>query len=124
METELVTTALHQVTLFGWWWLLVPVIVGVLMVVVGLAVDDALPLAGIGFFVLFLGTLAVAAINVSGPAYDADLLRSDVAEQLQVEETVKDGEWYLGKGPDGEFVRFALVEQDGAEDTYAVLVEK
>ena len=120
---ELITTALHQPIHFSWWWLAVPAGIGLLMIVVGIALREGAP-AGIGTMILILGTLFTALGNASGPAYDADLLRSDMADQLQIEETVKDGDWYTGRGPDGKFVKFTLVEKDGVDDTYAVLVEK
>lgn len=118
---ELTTTALDQMIIFSWWWLLAPVVIGGWMIVVGLTLREELP-TGLGVFVLIVGTLLTAAINISPPSYDKDLLRSDVAEQLQIEETVKDVNWYTGRGPNGEYVRFSLVEK--TDNTYAVLVEK
>lgn len=123
MTNELVTTALQQPINFSWWWLAVPIGIGLLGLLVGLVLQEEVP-AGIGTAVLLIGGALTALANVSGPTYSEDLLRSDVAEQLQIEETVKDGDWYIGRGPDGEFVRFTLVEKDGAENTYAMLVEK
>lgn len=123
MANELTTTALDQMYLYSWWWLLAPVVVGVLMIAVGIALREELP-AGFGTFILFVGTLIVGVINLAPGSYNADLLRSDVAGQLQIEETVKNGDWYTGRGPDGEYVKFALVEKGGMDNTYAVLVEK
>lgn len=120
---ELVTTALEHQMYLSWWWLAVPAGIGLLMMITGLVLREDAP-TGLGAGIVVAGVLFLSLVNVTGPAYNEDLLRSDVAEQLQIEETVKDGNWYLGKGPDGEFVRFALVEKDGAENTYAVLVEK
>lgn len=120
---ELVTTALEHVMLFSWWWLAIPVGIGLVLFVIGMALNDSTPM-GLGAAIVLLGTFFLSIANVSGSTYNEDLLRSDVAEQLRIEDTVKDGDWYTGRGPDGEFVRFALVEKDGAENTYAVLVEK
>lgn len=123
MTNELVTTALDQQMYFSWWWLVVPAGIGLLLMVIGLVLREDVP-TGVGAGIAVVGVMFMSLANVTGPPYNEDLLRSDVAEQLQIEETVKDGDWYTGRGPDGEFVRFTLIEEDGAENTYAMLVEK
>lgn len=123
MGTELTTTALDQVVYYSWWWTLAPLVIGVFLIVLGAKQEKEL-VWGPGIMVFIVGTLGVTGINASGPSYDKDLLRSDVAEQLRIEATVKDGDWYIGRGQDGEYVRFTLLEKDGAENTYAMLVEK
>lgn len=120
---ELTTTALDEIHLYSWWWVAVPVVLAVILISVGAALDKE-GMWGSGIFVLVLGPFLVAIINLSQPSYDKDLMRTDVAEQLQIEDTIKSGDWYTGRGPDGEYVKFALVEKDGMDDTYAVLVDK
>ncbi len=122
MGNELTTTALHFVLAFSWWWLLVPVAVGILLVVAG-NLRDSEVVVSLGATILFVGTGLTAFINMDA-SYDKDLLRSDVSEQLQIEDVKRDGKWFIGRGPDGEYVKFTLVEKDGEEDTYAVLVVK
>ena len=120
---ELTTTALDQMYLYSWWWVLAPVVLAIILISVGAAMSKE-GLWGSGIVILILGPFLLAIFNLSAPSYDKDLLRTDVAEQLQIEDTIKSGDWYTGRGPNGEYVKFSLIEKDGMDDTYAVLVEK
>lgn len=133
MKEELTTHAFDTTYLFGWDWLLLPLVIGLLLFVcaLGLLVSGATDGAGIslilGIYLTVIGVGALFIVNsLSMSDLDKDLLRSDVSDQLQIEELDLDGSatgWMTGRGPEGEFVKFKLVEQDGVEAEYIVLVE-
>lgn len=134
MREELITNAFDTTYLFGWNWLLIPVGISVLLFVwalgllLGRAKDEAVLSLAIGFYVTVIGVGAMFVLNsLFMSDLDKDLLRSDVSEQLQIEELDLDSNasgWITGRGPEDEFVKFKLVAKDGVEDTYIVLVEK
>lgn len=134
MKEELTTHAFDTTYLFGWDWLMLPVFIGLLLFVwaLGLLVSGAKDGAGMslvaGIYLTVIGVGVLFIINsLSMSDLNKDLLRSDISDQLQIEELDLDGSatgWMTGRGPDGEFVKFKLVEQDGVENEYIVVVEE
>lgn len=134
MKEELTTHAFDTTYLFGWDWLMLPVFIGLLLFVcaLGLLVAGATEGAGmsliLGIYVTVIGVGAMFVLNsLFMSDLDKDLLRSDVSEQLQIEELDLDSNasgWITGRGPEDEFVKFKLVAKDGVEAEYIVLVEK
>lgn len=127
---EVVTNAFEYVRGFGWEWVFLPIAIGCVILIVTFFVSTCRMEEGffgylMAAIVSLLGGLFVfLASYADGSSFDQNLLRSDMAEQLQIHEVVQDDEWYVGKDSDGQFVKFALIKKDNTENTYSVLMEK
>lgn len=127
---EVVTNAFEYVRDFGWEWVFLPIAVGCVILIVTFFVstyrmeDGFFGYLTAAIVALLGGFFVLLASFAGGSSFDQNLLRSDMAEQLQIHEVVQDGEWYVGKDSDGQFVKFALIEKDNTENTYSVLMEK